>query len=401
MYRNRVAQHASWAVIAAGGTAGHVLPGISIAEEMVRRGTPASAVHFVGSTRGIETRLVPESGFGLTALSGRGIQRRLTVANLKAVVGLARALVKSFGLLRKQKPEVVVGLGGYASVACGLAAATLRIPVVIVEQNAAPGLANRLLCRFAFAAGCAFEQTSLRRARWTGNPLRPEIASLDRNQQREKARAKLGVPEGKHFIAAFGGSLGAQRINDAVTEALGVWSERSDMSVRHIAGPRNFEEIKATTAHLDESCGYDLVAYESDMVTLYAAADVVVCRAGATTVAELAAVGVPALLVPLPNAPGDHQTANANRLGDTGAAIVVADSELDGPRLVAEVDALLADGERLAAMSRAGASIARPDAASAIVDIAEEAAQRRQGRRHRRRLRRDSAGVGRGEQGES
>ena len=395
-----------WAVITGGGTAGHVLPGLCIAEELLRRGTPVEAVHWVGSVRGVETRLVPEAGFSLTSLPGRGLQRRLASANVLAVVGLLRAFAGSWGLLGRCRPAVVVGMGGYASLACGAAAVLRRVPLVVVEQNAVAGEANRALSRFAAGAASAFRGTDLRGARWIGNPVRSEVwatggfhgdaegapgaAGRTRMRARRRAaRAALGVESGRRMVAVFGGSLGARTINEAVAQAVSAeaawgWSARGDLHVRHVSGRRNHVDARtradartgtpATGSR--RSLAYDLVAYEEDMATLYAAADLVVCRAGATTVAELAAAGVPAVLVPLPGAPRDHQTANARAMVDAGAAVMVADAELDGARLVSSVDGLLADPARLESMARAGASVARPDAAGAAVDLVESCASR-------------------------
>lgn len=370
----------TWAVIAGGGTAGHVLPGISIGREILRRGAPRQAVHFVGSARGVETRLVLEAGFTLTALPGRGLQRSLApagvAANLIAAAELARAFVQALSVLRRRKPAVVVGLGGYASAACGAAAALLRVPLVITEQNAVPGLANRLLSRLAAGAATAFESTDLRGAAWTGNPVRSEVVAVDRSMDGPAARTALGVENGRRMVAVFGGSLGARTINDAVAGALGIWRDRRDLHVRHIAGHRHYEGLsRRVFADSERALSYDLVAYEDDMAAVYAAADLVVGRAGATTVAELAAAGVPAVLVPLPDAPGDHQTANARRLEAAGGAVRVSDGDLDPARLVTEVDALLEDSDRLDSMAVAARSLARPDAARAVVDLLEGCAR--------------------------
>lgn len=369
----------SWVVIAGGGTAGHVLPGISIAQHIVARGAPREAVHFVGSSRGVETRLVTEAGFELTALPGRGLQRRLALSNLAAAIGLVRAFGQALVVLRRRRPAVVLGLGGYASAACGAAAALLRVPLVITEQNAVPGLANRLLSRFAAGAAAAFEATDLPRATWTGNPVRTEVLAADRTAGRAAARAALGVDPERRLVAVFGGSLGSRRINEAVTGATELWQARSGLHIRHIAGRRDYEELAGRVAtDRKRALGYDLIAYEEDMATVYAAADLVVSRSGATTVAELAAAGVPAVLVPLPGAPGDHQTANARRLVEAGGAVLVNDAELDGARLAAEVDALLDDPDRLSAMAGSATALARPDAASAVVDLIEGCALRPQ-----------------------
>ena len=372
-----------WAVIAGGGTAGHVLPGISIGEQIVDRGTPRQAVHYVGSARGVETRLVAEAGFSLTALAGRGIKRKLALSNLAAAAGLAAAFARSLVLMVRLRPAVVVGLGGYASAACGAAAVLLRVPLVIVEQNAVPGLANRLLGRFASGAATAFESTGLRRATWTGNPVRTEVAAADRVEGRAAARALLGSDDRRRLVAVFGGSLGARTINEATAGAAAIWWDRGDLRVRHIAGRRDYDDLRARRIASDRDdegssermLAYDLVAYEDNMAAVYAAADLVVSRAGATTVAELAAAGVPAVLVPLPGAPGDHQTANARRLADAGGAVLVPDGELDPARLVAEAEALLDDPARLDAMAAAARTLARPDAASAVADLVERCAR--------------------------
>ena len=372
----------AWALIAGGGTAGHVLPGISIGREIIRRGAPSEAVHFVGSARGVETRLVVEAGFTLTALPGRGLQRRLApssvAANVIASAELARAFVQALMVMRRRRPAVVVGLGGYASAACGVAAALLRVPLVITEQNAVPGLANRLLSRLASGAAVAFESTDLRGATRTGNPVRSEVIAVNRPADRPAARAALGVEDGRRMVAVFGGSLGSRRINDAVAGALSLWRDRRDLHIRHIAGHRDYEDLRrSVSADSERAVAYDLVAYEDDMASVYAAADLVVGRAGATTVAELAAVGVPAVLVPLPGAPGDHQTANAVRMEAAGGAVRVDDADLDAARLVTEVDALLTDSSRLDSMAAAARSLARPDAAQAVVDLLESCARPR------------------------
>ena len=354
-----------------------MLAGLSIAREMTRRGAPADAVHYVGSSRGAEDRLVGEAGFGLTTLPGRGIQRRLTPANAGAAAGLARALARALRLVRRRRPAVVVGLGGYASVACGLAAAAWRVPLVVVEQNAVAGAANRLLARWAKGVAVGFPTADLPGAVCTGNPVRPEILAVDRARQRAAARAALGVAEDRFLVAALGGSLGARRINEAVVEMAEEWLCRSDRHIRHIAGRRDYGQVAERVGSIDRGeLSYDLVEYEDDMAAVYAAADLVVSRSGASSVAELAAAGVPAVLVPLPGAPGDHQTANARALAAAGAAVVVADGELDGLRLAAEIDSLAADPGRLDGMGRAARAAARPDAAAAVVDLIEKCARR-------------------------
>jgi UDP-N-acetylglucosamine--N-acetylmuramyl-(pentapeptide) pyrophosphoryl-undecaprenol N-acetylglucosamine transferase len=361
-----------WALIAGGGTAGHVLPGIAIGTALVGRGRDPSTIHFVGSRSGMEGALVPEAGFEITLLPGKGIQRRVTFANLAAAAGLAQASVGAIRLLRKRRPSVVVSMGGYASVPCAMAAVALRVPVVVHEQNAVPGAANRLVARFARVSAVSFPDTDLPRAELTGNPVRAEVLSVDRQRDRLDARGRLGVDDERHLIAIFGGSLGAGRINGAVREALPMWSERTDLAVHHIVGRRDWPEV--SSSHPELSPGglqYRAVEYESRMDLVLAAADLAVCRAGATSVAELAAVGVPSILVPLPGAPGDHQTANARYLERAGAAVVVPDAELDGPRLVREVDGVLSDSRALALMSQAAGRCGRRDAAVRVAALVE------------------------------
>ena len=368
-----------FAVIAGGGTGGHVIPALAIGRALVARGHPSSSLHYVGSERGIESRLVPEAGFPLTVLPGRGIQRRLTVENVGAAWGLTRAAAEALALLRRLRPQVVVAVGGYASVPCALAAAALRVPIVVQEQNAVPGAANRLTARVARASAVAYSGTDLPRAVVTGNPVRPEMLAVSRSEgDRAAARSTLGLPSGRRIVAVFGGSLGALRINRAVLDALPGWADRTDLAVHHVVGERDWslvEEAAPGAALPDGGLWYRPVRYEDRMPQLLAAADLCVCRSGGNTVAELAVVGTPSVLVPLPGAPGDHQTANARVLADAGAAVIVPDRELDGSRFVQEVDSLVGDIGRLAAMGDAASSVSRRDAADRIAALVEEHAR--------------------------
>jgi len=363
----------TWALIAGGGTAGHTLPGIAIGRALVARGHDAASIHFVGSERGSEVRLVPDAGFTLTALPGRGIQRRLTMANVGALVGLARAFGRALGLVRHRRPSVVVALGGYASVACALAAVLFRIPIVVAEQNAVPGAANRLVARFARAAAVSFPGTDLPRAVVTGNPVRPEILAVDRERDLAAARVRLDLPAERVVVLAFGGSLGARRINQAITGLVGRWVDRADLAVHHVVGERDWDDPSARGEERDGTSGilYRPVRYEDDMPTTLAAADLVVARAGATTVAEIAVLGLPSVLVPLPIATADHQTANARSLVDLGAARLVPDAELDVDRLEQELGPLVTDAAARTAMGAAAEALGRPDAADRVADLVE------------------------------
>jgi len=366
---------AAVAIVTGGGTAGHVLPALAIADALVAAGHERSAVHYVGSERGIEARLVPPTGFPMVLLPGRGIQRRLTLTNLSAIWGLLVAATRALGLVRRLRPSVVVAVGGYASVAVGLAAVVWRVPLVVAEQNAAPGAANRLLARFARFSAVSFEGTPLPRAVVTGNPVRPEVAAVDPDRDRERSRRAFGVGEGRLLLLVFGGSLGALRINRAVLAALPAWRDRADLSVHHVVGARDWEEISAAVPDDLGALEYRAVRYEDDMPVALAAADLAVCRSGSGTCFELAAVGLPAVLVPSPHVTADQQTANALRLVEAGAARMVPDAELDGARLAREVDGLLGNEAGRARMAGAARAWARPTAALDIARLALEHAR--------------------------
>jgi UDP-N-acetylglucosamine--N-acetylmuramyl-(pentapeptide) pyrophosphoryl-undecaprenol N-acetylglucosamine transferase len=366
-----------YALIAGGGTAGHVQPALAIARALVERGHPRGSVELVGSERGIEARLVPEAGFELTLLPGRGLQRKLSLQNIRSLGALVVALWRAWRLVGRRRPAVVVSVGGYASVPCALAAVVRRVPIVVAEQNAQPGAANLLVSRFARACAVSFPDTPLRRAVVTGNPVRPEILAIDRARDAVGARAKLDVEPGRRVVLIFGGSLGALRINRAAVDAARRWAGRGDLHIRHIVGARDWDEITAGGPPVppDAPLRYQAVRYDDDMPTSLAATDLAVCRSGSSTSFELLAAGLPAVLVPSPYVTADHQTANARHLVDTGAAVLVPDAELDGERLVAEADALLADPARLDAMARAARAAARPSAADDIAALVEEHAR--------------------------
>ena len=375
---SRSARTPTWAVIAGGGTAGHVLPALAAARALVDRGHPPGTIHFVGSARGLEARLVPQAGFGITLLPGRGIARRLSLANLGAAVGLAVAVPRALALVARRRPAVVLAVGGYASVPCLVAAAVLRVPVVVHEQNAVPGLANRVAGRVARAAAVSFPGTALPRAVVTGNPVRADVLAVDRSPAgRAAALESLSMPEGRVVLAVFGGSLGARRINDATLGMVAAWSAREDLAVYHVVGARDWEVVRHRLPPApSRGIVYRAVEYEERMPLLLAAADLALCRAGGTSVAELAAVGLPAVLVPLPIAPDDHQTANAMALVGAGAAVLVPDADLSAERLQAELEPLLADPDRLAVMGKAAAGLARPDAADRVAALVEHHARR-------------------------
>ena len=356
----------TFALITGGGTGGHVYPGLALAEALVARGHPRESIHWVGSAGKLEETAVPAAGFTIDVLPGRGLQRRLTVENVEVLVKSARAFRMARGIVRRTRPEVVVGVGGYASLPCLVAARLRRIPVVVHEQNAAPGLANRIAVRLGARAAVSLPGTPLPDAVVTGNPVRAAVVAVER-------RPSATVP----LVAVFGGSLGARRLNEAAADLYDLWRVRADVRVHHVSGAAGHAAADAALAagrRPDDALDYRLLRYEDRMPELYAATSVAVCRAGATTVAELAAAGVPSVLVPLPGAPGDHQTRNAEALVAAGAAVLVPDSECTGARLAAELEPLLADPDRLERMSAAARTLARPRAADDLGALVEAAA---------------------------
>lgn len=355
-----------FALLGAGGTGGHTYPAVALARELVARGHAVDSVRFVGGNRGFEARVVAEAGFAIDVLPiGKGLQRRLSIENVGVVFGALRSLWDAHRLVRRYRPRVVVGFGSYVSLPCVVAARLSRVPAVIHEQDAAPGLANRLSVRIGARGAASLPDTPLRGAVLVGNPVRPEFAGLVRE------------PTSPPMLAIVGGSLGAGSLNAAALGLAGLWRDRDDVAITHVTGPRNYEECEhrfAAVRRAEDRLQYTLVPYEDRLDRLYARCSLALCRAGSGSVAELTASGVPSVLVPLPGAPSDHQTHNARTLEGHGAAVLVADAECDAARLDPLLRGLLADAGRLDAMSRAARAMARPDAAMRLADFVEECA---------------------------
>ena len=365
-------------VIAGGGTGGHVVPSLQIARALVARGHPARTIELFGSRRGQEAALWPTLEFPFTLLPGRGIRRTIRLGSLidnaGAVLGLLAATAASIASFLARRPRLAVVVGGYASFPAGIAALCTKVPIVLVNPDAVPGAVNGLLGRFAAASAVAFPGTALPRAVVTGTPIRPELDGIDRSPAgRREARALLGLPVERLTLAAFGGSLGAGRINAAVADLAARWSDRRDLSLYHVAGRRDYAQfaVGGDGAAAPGGLVYRVVPFEDRMPVLYRAADLFVCRAGAMTVAELLVCGVPAILVPLPGAPRDHQTRNAEVLVAAGAAILVPDAECTAARLETEVTTLLSDADRLAAMGAAARRLGHPDAAARVAELVD------------------------------
>ena len=367
---NRMKKNKTWEVIiSGGGTAGHLMPGISVAKALVTQKVVSTSekVHFVGSRREIEKKLVSEAGFTITRLPGEGIQRNWSLKNLRAIYALFVATNKALFLLLRKRPKIVISLGGYASAPYTIAAILLRVPFILMEQNAVPGLVNKIFARFAKASVVAFDSTGLAKSINLGNPVREEFISFTEGIDRKKVRNDLGVNE-EILILAFGGSLGAQQINRAVKEFAESW-ESDSLIVHHVIGERDFEEDMFKASRPSPRIDYRPVKYEDEMPKIMLCADLVICRAGATTVAEISLVGLPSILVPLPNAPGDHQTLNAKALCENGAGVLLRNEELNGERLSEEINRLVSDKENLKVMANIAKEFGRPQAASDIANL--------------------------------
>jgi UDP-N-acetylglucosamine--N-acetylmuramyl-(pentapeptide) pyrophosphoryl-undecaprenol N-acetylglucosamine transferase len=344
-------------IVAGGGTGGHLYPGLALAETLEGRGL---GVVFIGTAGGIEARAVPAAGYRLRLITGRQLRGGGVGRAAAGLAALGRGTAQAFGLLGELRPDLVVGVGGYASVAAVLAARLRRLPTVLLEQNVVPGAATRLLARFAdrVCVGFAESLAALPRGRGvhTGNPVRAAVL-----------RAADRPPHPRLGLLVFGGSAGARRVNEAILAALphlGPLGRAID--VIHQTGAADLAAVRERYAGL--GLGARVEPFLDDMGAAYAAADVVLARAGATSCAELTAVGLPSVLVPYPYAADDHQRRNAEVLAAAGAAEVIADRDLEGERLAAALRRLLEDGARRAAMAAAARALGRPDAAARVAD---------------------------------
>ena len=353
-------------VIAGGGTGGHLYPGIAVARELLRR-HPDAVVTFAGTARGIESRVIPREGFALDLLRSAGLKGTSPTALARGVALLPLSGADAWRILSRRRPDLVIGVGGYSSGPVVALAAARGIPTLLLEQNAVPGFTNRALARFVSAAAVTFESTVSyfgRRGFVAGNPVRPEFFDSTGSD------AAPGPPR----VLIFGGSQGAHAINVAMVEAAPRLAEGNRVVITHQTGERDLEFVRDgyRRAGLDARVEPFLFTMDREIND----ADLVICRAGATTLAELTAAGRPSLLIPLPTAADDHQRLNAEVMRDAGAAEVLAQPELTGDVLAARMLELTADRRRLDAMSAAAKQLARPDAARVIVDRALALAER-------------------------
>jgi UDP-N-acetylglucosamine--N-acetylmuramyl-(pentapeptide) pyrophosphoryl-undecaprenol N-acetylglucosamine transferase len=351
-------------VIAAGGTAGHVVPALAVADALRASG---AEVDFVGGERA-EAQLVPAAGYPFHAIQVRGIDRRNPLKAARAILLAVIALPRALALLRRLKPGVVIGGGGYVAGPVGLAALLLRIPLILTEADSHLGMANRLLAPAAKRVFLSFPLAGRDGKKYvvSGRPIPPGTGKADRSE----ARARFGIDANEQCLLVFGGSLGARTLNEAAIEAFGA---AAPCAILHASGHRDYDGLRAKLDELGSPPHYHLHPYIEPFADALAAADLATARAGGS-VLELAAAGLPSVLVPYPHATADHQTSNARWMEQEGAAVVVPDAQLSGPRLAREVGGLLGAPGRLQAMATAAERVAKPEAASTIARAALELA---------------------------
>ena len=357
-------------LIAAGGTGGHIYPGIAVAKEILRR-DPLSEIRFVGTARGLETKLVPQAGFELLIIESAGLKNVGVAARARGAAILPKSFLAARRLIREFRPDVVVGAGGYVSGPVLLTAALMNLPTLVMESNALPGLTNRVLARFVDKAAVSFEaalQFFRGKGVVTGNPVRREFFELP-------ARSR---DQSRFTVLVFGGSQGAHAINEAVIAALPqLEAVRNVLRITHQTGEADFDKVRLAYLNAGWDEQSDVRRYIDDMVASFAAADLVICRAGATTTAELIAAGKAAIMVPFPFAADDHQTRNAEALVAEGAAKMILQQSLTGGRLAAEIVKLVNEPKTVTQMEDASRKLARGDAAAAAVDLIQELVEKR------------------------
>jgi UDP-N-acetylglucosamine--N-acetylmuramyl-(pentapeptide) pyrophosphoryl-undecaprenol N-acetylglucosamine transferase len=351
--------------IAGGGTGGHLFPGIAIAEEFKGRDA-VNEVLFVGTEKGIEARVLPKLGWSLRFISAEGIKKKGGLARIRAVVKLFPGFFESIKIIKAFKPEFVIGVGGYASAPLVLAARFSGIRTAVHEQNALPGLTNRMLGKVVERVFVTFPDSASffpeGKVVVSGNPLRKEIVE----GLRGSGVSAQGLEGKKQTILIFGGSAGAHGINMATLEMIGQINDPDRWRIIHQTGEKDYKEVKE--GYLKADWQADVRPFIYDMGSAYSAADLIICRAGATTVAELTAAGKPAILIPYPFAADDHQRVNAESLVKAGGAVMLMEKELTGERLAKEVEQLLGDSELLRKMGDLARKLARLDAAKVVVD---------------------------------
>ncbi|HMO81713.1 MAG TPA: undecaprenyldiphospho-muramoylpentapeptide beta-N-acetylglucosaminyltransferase [Pyrinomonadaceae bacterium] len=350
-------------LFAAGGTGGHIYPAIAVAKELERRDSTNASL-FVGTARGMETRIVPESGFQLSLINSAGLKSVGLKAMLKGLAVMPKSFVEARQVIKQFRPHVVVGAGGYVSGPVLMMASVMGLPTIVMDSNALPGFTNRRLARFVDRAALTFEEALPyfgKKGIVIGNPVRKEFFEISAKQRGEKTH-----------LLIFGGSQGARAINNAVTEALEhLAADARRLTITHQTGEGDFEklrEVYSRSAFGDA----DVRPFIADMFVEFEKADLVICRAGATTCAELAAAGKAAIMIPLPSAADDHQRKNAEALERAGAARVLLQRDMNGAAIAALIKELINSPDTITTMENAAKGLGRKDAAERVADLIEE-----------------------------
>lgn len=354
-------------IIAGGGTGGHVFPGIAIADEISRREELAEVI-FVGTEHGIERSVVPQEGYSIRFLRAEGIVGKSIVKKLRAGITVALSILDSYRIINELKPEAIIGVGGYASFGMVLTGRLLSIPTMITEQNSIPGLANKILGRFVDAICITYHESLTffpkEKTFITGNPIRQEIVK----GERDKAYDLFSLDKNRFTILVFGGSAGATKINKAICDSFNYLTDLKDqIQFLHQTGRSDIEWVKESYRKWGFKGTVTPFIYE--MPEAYAVSDLVISRAGATTLSEITAIGRPAILIPYPFAAARHQEENARKLTEIGAAKMILDDDLSGEILSEEIKKLFGNNNLRKEMERIVRSVGRPDAARQIVDI--------------------------------
>ncbi len=354
-------------IIAGGGTGGHLFPGIAVAEEFIRR-DPTGRVIFVGTRHGIESRVIPKEGYPIEYLTAEGMVGKSFFNKIKASCLFMAAIFQSFSIISSVRPDIVIGVGGYASVGMVIAARLKGIPTIIMEQNSVPGLANRFLGNFADIIAVTYQESisffPREKTFLTGNPVRKRVLSKEASD----AYSSFSLHKDRFSILVFGGSLGAKAINNALIEALHYLLDlRQNIQFVHQTGEKDLQSV--TEAYKKLGFQGTVLPFIYRMSDAYTVADLVICRAGATTLSEIASIGKAAILVPYPHAASNHQEFNARKLEDMGAAKVILDRHLTGEVAAKAIRELYNNPDKRKEMQKASKAFGRSDAAEKIVDL--------------------------------
>lgn len=363
-------------IISGGGTGGHIYPAITIAREVGRLAGNCEIL-FVGTKQGLEADIVPKEGFAFTTIEVRGLERRLSWQNIRTLAATVKSVWASSQIIKKFKPDVVIGTGGYVCGPVLLAASLLKIPTIIQEQNVIPGITNKILARFVDKIALGYEEAANHFPKGkpeqivvTGNPIRPEVMSAARGEN----MSELGLDPNKLTLLVVGGSRGARSINNAMLGVYKYFKGSKRVQILHVTGQSEYNSIVGNIKQLgiDLSCAGNIIIkpYLYNMPAALAAADLAIFRAGAVGLAELTACGIPAILIPYPYAAENHQEYNARALEKHGAAVVIADKELTDTRLLETITRLLDDSDKLSSMAKKSKELGRPQAAETIARLA-------------------------------